>query len=145
MFSVGDLTGRVTLWDGDLRERAGVLDDVFLKSPTDAWEEVTALALSPDGHTLAVGGDGGTLQLWDTGTRRPLGGPLPTPGEAIDSLAFGPDGHTLYASGAHVPLQRYDLDPAEALRRVCARAGGELTRAQWTAYVPDVAYRRVCD
>jgi len=70
-------------------------------------------------------------------TRRSLG-------EAIDSLAFADNSRTLYASGAHVPLQRYTLDPARAVRRVCARAGGDLTREQWGTYVPETAYRKVC-
>ncbi|MEU9454884.1 hypothetical protein [Streptomyces sp. NPDC048277] len=142
--AAGGLTGRVTLWDGDPRDRAAVLDDAFLHTSADAPEAVTALALSPDGRTLAVGGDAGTLQLWDVQTRQPLGGPLPTPGEPLTSLAFGADADTLYASGTHVPLHRYTVDPAQAVRQVCARAGADLTRAQWRTYLPDATYRRVC-
>ncbi|MFB7655951.1 MULTISPECIES: WD40 repeat domain-containing protein [unclassified Streptomyces] len=107
-------------------------------------EAVEALALSPDGRTLAVGGAAGTLQLWDTATQRPLGGPLTTSGEAIDSVAFSPDGATLYAGSAHVPLQRYTVAPERVVAQVCARAGTELTRAQWRASIPDLPYRRVC-
>ncbi|QFR01578.1 hypothetical protein F9278_41445 [Streptomyces phaeolivaceus] len=144
--AAGDRTRRVTLWDGDLGDHADILRDVFPDSPADSPEEIGAVALSPDGRTLAVGGDEGTLQLWDTDARQPLGGPLPTPGEAITSLAFTPDGHTLYASGTHVPVQPYDLDPAHALRRVCARAGDRgLTRTTWRTYLPDATYRKVCD
>ncbi|MCX5055712.1 hypothetical protein OG895_19875 [Streptomyces sp. NBC_00201] len=145
--AAGDQTGRVTLWDGELRHRTGVLRNVF-PPPLDGHpgpEAVTALAFSPDGRTLAVGGDGGGLQLWDVPTGQPLGGLLTTPGEAVYTLAFGPDGTTLYAGSAHVPLQRYDIDPAHALSRVCARAGGAgPSRAQWRTYVPDASYRRVC-
>ncbi|MET7481151.1 hypothetical protein ABZT17_43495 [Streptomyces sp. NPDC005648] len=142
--AVGDYTGRVALWDGDLRRRSGILRDVFPDSRTDTPEAVSALALSPDGRTLAVGGDAGTLQLWDTTTQQPLGVPLPTPGEALGSLAFSADSRTLYVSGAHVPLRRYDIDPARTIRRVCSRAGTSLTRAQWQTYAPDTAYRNVC-
>ena len=44
-----------------------------------------------------------------------------------------------------MPLQRYVVDPAEAVERVCARAGGNgLTRAQWRKHVQDAPYRKVC-
>ncbi|WP_435882113.1 hypothetical protein [Streptomyces umbrinus] len=105
----------------------------------------TASPVGPDGRTLAVGGDAGTLQLWGTATRQPLGGPLITPGDAIDSLAFSTDSATLHAAGAQVPLQSYTVDPARAVTRICARTGdADLTRAQWQTYVPDASYRRVC-
>ncbi|MFM9557453.1 nSTAND1 domain-containing NTPase [Streptomyces caniscabiei] len=144
--AAGDRTGRVALWDGDLRRRAGVLRNVFPAPLGDTPEAVSALAFSPDGQTLAVGGDAGTIQLWDTTTQQPLGGPLPTPGEPIDSLAFSPDNTTLYAGGGHVPLHRHPVDPTRAIAHVCARAGNEdLTRSEWDTYVPDAPYRRVCD
>lgn len=144
--AAGDRTGRVALWDGDLRRRAGVLHNVFPAPLGDTSEAVSALALSPDGHTLAVGGDAGTIQLWDTTTQQPLGGPLPSPGEPIASLAFSPDNATLYAGGNHVPLHRHTVDPTRAITHVCARAGNEgLTRSEWETYVPDAPYRRVCD
>ncbi|WP_450167268.1 WD40 repeat domain-containing protein [Streptomyces akebiae] len=101
--------------------------------------------MSPDGRTLAVGGDAGTLQLWDIATRQPLGGPLTTPGDAITSLAFSPDSTTVHAAGTHVPLQRHTIDPARAVTRICARTGdADLTPAQWHTYIPDAPYREVC-
>ncbi|MFI1353171.1 hypothetical protein ACH4TV_06240 [Streptomyces sp. NPDC020898] len=143
--AAGDLTGRVALWDGDLRRRVGILRNVFPAPLGDTPEAVGALALSPDGTTLAVGGDAGTIQLWDTTTQQPLGDPLPSPGEPVASLAFSPDSATLYAGGGHVPLHRHTVDPARAIARVCARAGNkDLTRSEWATYVPDAPYRRVC-
>ncbi|MFE3856036.1 WD40 repeat domain-containing protein [Streptomyces griseorubiginosus] len=152
--AVGDQTGRVALWDGTVRHRAGILRSVFpvpfgtdsdSGTDSDDAEAVTALAFSPDGGTLAVGGAAGTLQLWDTATQQPLGGPLPTPGESIDTLAFSRDNRTLYAGSGHVPLQRYVVDPGRAVSLVCARTGGaDLTRAQWHTYIPDAPYHRLC-
>ena len=143
--AAGDLTGRVALWDGALRHRAGILPNVFPAPVLNTPEAVSALAFSPDGRTLAVAGDAGTIQLWDTATRQPLGGTLATPGEGIRSLAFSPDNGTLYAAGDHVPLQRYAITSSAALARVCARAGTALTRAQWHTYIPDSPHRGTCD
>lgn len=160
--AAGDRTGRVALWDAGVRQREGTLPNVFPTLPKevtggpddapdpdpssdDTSEAVSALAISPDGRTLAVGGEAGSLQLWDIDTQQPLGGPLTTPGESIDTVAFAADSGTVYAGSAHVPLQRYTIDPNRAVESVCARAGArELTRAQWRTYVRDVPYRRLC-
>ncbi len=153
LLAAGDQTGRVTLWDRTVRQREGSLPNVFpaLADGTadtlqdDTSEAVSALAISPDGSTLAVGGEAGSLQLWDVATQQPLGRPLTTPGEPIDTVAFGADSGTVYAGSAHVPLQRYTIDPSKAVGTVCAGTGGNgLTRAQWQRYVRDVPYREVC-
>ncbi|MGA5506096.1 WD40 repeat domain-containing protein [Streptomyces umbrinus] len=143
--AAGDRTGRVALWDGDLRRRTGVLRNVFPAPLGDSPEAVSALALSPDGHTLAVGGEAGTVQLWDTITQQPLGGLLPTLGEPVASLAFSPDNTALLVAGSHVTLRRYTVVPSRAVAEICARADNiDLTRAEWSTHVPDAPYRRVC-
>jgi DNA-binding SARP family transcriptional activator/WD40 repeat protein/energy-coupling factor transporter ATP-binding protein EcfA2 len=59
-----------------------------------------AVALHPDGHTLAVGDDDGTLVFLDAATRRRLGGPHEAGMTAlITSLAFSPDGTRLASAG----------------------------------------------
>ncbi|WP_371661154.1 hypothetical protein [Streptomyces sp. NBC_00280] len=144
LLAAGDWAGRVALWDGGLRRNTGVMRSVFPTPLEGGPEAADALAISPDLRTLAVAGDAGTLQLWDIPTRQPLGGPLTTPGDAIKTLAFAPDSTTLYAGSAHVPLQRYSIDPAHAVREVCGRAGGVLSRDQWRTHIPDAGFRRVC-
>jgi WD40 repeat protein len=145
LLAAGDWSGRVTLWDGDLRRSTGVLRSVFPTALEGGPEGVDAVAVSPDRRTLAVAGDQGTLQLWDIATSQPLGGALTTPGDSIMTLAFAPDSATLYAGSTHVPLQRYSIDPAGAVREVCGRAGGHgLTREQWRTYIPDAGFRGVC-
>ncbi|WP_063785933.1 helix-turn-helix domain-containing protein [Streptomyces sp. MMG1533] len=142
--AVGDSTGHVTLWDGDLRHRMGILTGTSDTVSTGEPEAVGALAFSPDGGTLAVGGHNGTLRLWDTAGQRLLGGDLPTPGAEIDTLAFTGDGATLYAGGPDVLLQSHPVAGDDVARILCERAGGGLTEAQWRTYVPDAPYRPVC-
>ncbi|MGI5452407.1 hypothetical protein ACQEWB_04325 [Streptomyces sp. CA-249302] len=134
--AVGDASGRVTLWDGGVGHRTGVL-------PASTGAAVSALAFSADGGTLAVGG-GGVLRLWDTATQQTLGTELPTPGDDIRSVAFSRDGGTLYATGPQTPLLTYSITPDRAVAAVCARMGGGLTRAQWRTYVPDAPYQDIC-
>ncbi|MEU0388741.1 nSTAND1 domain-containing NTPase [Streptomyces chartreusis] len=142
--AVGDATGHVTLWDGDLRHRAGALTGTSDTLSEGEPEAVEALAFSSDGSTLAVGGANGTLRLWDTEGQQLLGSDLPTPGDEIRSLAFAKDGGTVYAGGSYVPLQRLPVAPDQAVRTICARAGGGLTEAQWRTYVPEAPYEPVC-
>ncbi|GAA2653518.1 helix-turn-helix domain-containing protein [Streptomyces vastus] len=142
--AVGDSTGHVTLWDGDVRQRTGALAGTSDTTSQGEPEAVGALAFSADGGTLAVGGAGGTLRLWDTEGQQLLGTDLPTSGDEIRSLAFAEDGGTVFAGGLHVPLQRLPVAPDRAVRTVCARTGDGLTEAQWRTYVPDAPYQQVC-
>jgi WD40 repeat protein len=141
--AVGDISGHVTLWDGDLRTRLGILTGTSDTAAQGDAEAVHALAFSPDGTTLAVGGQDGTLRLWDTAGQQQLGTDLPNRDE-ISTLAFGRDGAALYAGGPDVLLQRHPVAPDDVVRVLCGRFGGGLTRARWRAYVPDAPYQRVC-
>jgi WD40 repeat protein len=53
----------------------------------------TALALSPDGKVLATPSEN-ALCLWDTATGKPLGKPLPHPGQPL-RVSFSPDSQRL--------------------------------------------------
>ncbi|MFH9075793.1 helix-turn-helix domain-containing protein [Streptomyces alboflavus] len=142
--ATGERTGWVALWDGEVKQRLGVLAGTSHASRPGKAEGVTALAFSPDGKTMAVAGEDGTLQLWDVASAQPLGSPLPTPGDAIIALAFAADGRTLHAAGAHSALRSYTIDALRAHQSLCTRAGGGLSRADWRKYIPEVPYRDVC-
>jgi WD40 repeat protein len=71
---------------------------------------ITALAWSPDGHWLAVGGYSGLLQLWNIAgaprLMRSFAGFQPILGqpEAVQSIAFSPDGRLIAATADSVAL-----------------------------------------
>ncbi|GGQ33006.1 nSTAND1 domain-containing NTPase [Streptomyces roseolilacinus] len=142
--AVGDLQGRVTIWDGDLRRRLGVLAGANTGGRHGYGASVTALAFSPDSGLLAVGGNYGALQIWDTASNQAVGSALPTPGDHVLSLAFGTSGKTLHAAGTHVLLQKYDLNQAHLLKQACARARGGLSPTDWRTDLPGVPYRKTC-
>src|SRR5215472_10470749 len=59
---------------------------------------VYSVAFSPDGKTLAAGGNDGSVRLWDVPDREPRR-PVTTSGFPVYSVAFSPDGKTLAAGG----------------------------------------------
>jgi WD40 repeat protein/tRNA A-37 threonylcarbamoyl transferase component Bud32 len=65
--------------------------------------DALAVALSPDGRTLAVGGFGRVVRLWDVRTRRPVH-ELDTGGATTTTLEFSRDGRTLAVSGFLEPV-----------------------------------------
>jgi WD40 repeat protein len=102
------------------------------------------VALSPDGQTLAIGGDDGNLFLWDGSSGTQLGPALRIPGRTWDALVFQENGLTLIAAGAN-GVVAWDLDPASWVRRACAVANRTLTQQEWNQYLSSVGtYRPQC-
>ena len=75
-------------------------------------------ALTPDGHTLAVGGDDGSVVLFDTRTLQRIGSPIAGNSQIsmigavvkpIHALAFSPDGRTLAIGGSNGNTASLDL------------------------------------
>src|SRR6185437_5635453 len=68
---------------------------------------VTGLALSPDGRTLAMAGDG--VQLWQTASGQRAGAQIPPAGKSADqAVAFSPDGKTLATLGTDGTARLWD-------------------------------------
>ena len=77
-----------------------------------------AIALHPDGRTLAVGADGGRVLFVDAVSRRRLGRPHQLVGASrISSLAFSPDGTRLAAAGWADERSRRMVDLFDGRRR----------------------------
>jgi WD40 repeat protein len=68
-------------------------------------------AISPDGKTLAIGGQNPTIALWDITDplyATPIGSPLHSHGSAAQ-VAFSPDGKTLASSGDDGSVVLWDI------------------------------------
>jgi WD40 repeat protein/DNA-binding SARP family transcriptional activator/DNA polymerase III delta prime subunit len=99
--------------DDSVATRSNLLS-TLLRSPaaigvlSGDGDPFTSSALSPDGGTLAVGDEDGTVTLFDTETREPLGDHQ-APGRPVFSLAFDPGGDSLAlaaSAGAARPVAR---------------------------------------
>src|SRR5207302_1534768 len=64
---------------------------------------VWAIALTPDGRTLALGGFGVALQLWDMTTRKPRLVLHPEVPGTVTALACAPNGRLLASSFTPLP------------------------------------------
>jgi WD40 repeat protein len=66
---------------------------------------VEGLAFSPDGRTLASGGDEGIVQLWKVRTHKPIGQSMPNfTGPPVTGVAFGRKGRTVASASGHDPV-----------------------------------------
>ncbi len=81
--------GKIQLWDLATHKEIG--------RPIAGQANINSFAFSPDGHTLASGGDGGTF-LWSVATRKKISQPLKT-STHIENVVFSPDGQMLASGG----------------------------------------------
>ncbi|MGH3778665.1 MAG: WD40 repeat domain-containing protein, partial [Pseudonocardiaceae bacterium] len=93
---------------------------------------VTAVAFSPDGHTLTTASTASTSELWDiTDRTHPTRTTTLTHNGSVAAVAFSPDGHTV-AIGAEL----WDITDRTHLARI-ANLTGHTNTAAAMAFSPD--------
>jgi WD40 repeat protein len=126
--AVGDGHGTVRVWDVATGRRIG--------GPLPAYRDVTGLALSPDGRTLAVAGTG--VRLFATATGQPIGTALPASGGSgsYGAVAFSPRGTTLATIGADGTARLWNVTTQQEIGTPMT-AGQPGTSAAAVAFSPD--------
>ena len=76
--------------------------------------KIRAARFSPDGRTLATGGDEGVVHLWDVAKGQLIGAMMPG-GRWIVNLRFSPDGRTLLVGRVEGTARLYDVAGRKAI------------------------------
>jgi len=126
---------------------------------------VFSLAFSPDSKTLASGGRGGEVTLWDVASQQietafvegyqfkgercllyasefDSCGALGR-GQDINDLIFTPDGKQLF-SRSSLSMSIWDFDPLNWQILACQRASRNFSQEEWAQYFPGEEYRKTC-
>ena len=139
MLAVGHEDGSIVLWDLRIpKPRRLALSN--LGGHTGA---VNDLAFSDDGRTLASAGEDATIKLWNVRTARRLTATLAAHGGPVNSVSFDRDG-TLASGSDDGTMISWELDPGRVSGGICRRLRTTLSKSDWTRYVPNHAYGRVC-
>jgi WD40 repeat protein len=116
----------------------------------------TGIAYSSDGRYLADATVKGGVRLWDAktgvgyGDRELVASDRPVSVEPSFDFpeplraAFSPDGRLLAIGGIDNRPMLLRIDPQVWPERACAVAGRNLTRDEWSRYLPGEAYRGTC-
>ncbi|MEW1837233.1 serine/threonine-protein kinase [Nonomuraea angiospora] len=133
--------GRLTLWDGDVRTR-------IAEFPAVPGSEVTMLAWSPDGRTIATYEQGLRIRLWDVPSRRPLGIVFDGKQAADDAdggwVAFSADGTKLHTAAPDGTIRVFEVDARHVAATLCVRAGRTLTAGEWSRHLPGIEPFTMC-
>ncbi len=114
----------IRLWDANTRQPIAMLGE----HPAS----VNSLAWSPNGATLASGGDDGLIVLWDV-ARRAQASQLDAHPVAVNSLAWSPDGATLASGGGDGIVLLWDV----ARRARAGQLDGHTAAVRSVAFSPD--------
>jgi WD40 repeat protein len=138
VLTTGSFAGVVQRWDPATGRQIGVPAQV-------AAAPVSAIAIDPDGRTIATGGGSdGTATLWDLSTMQQVGSAFPAYPGHWESIAYIDGGRSLLVldDDGHGRIWPTTLGAWE--RHACAVAGRTLTRLEWARYVGGQPYRPVC-
>lgn len=92
----------IVLWDCRTGDRLVTLD-----SPPAFVLEITGIAFSADGSTLAAGNNNGMIKIWNTSTGHEAATFQHPSSQRIELLAFSPDGRSLLTTGPKFEVSRW--------------------------------------
>jgi DNA-binding SARP family transcriptional activator/WD40 repeat protein len=110
---------------------------------------ITSAIFTPDDKLAIAAGYSGAITILDVATRQTLGSPLDAGRGATMSLAFLAGTSTLVSEhvdpvNATAHLVFWDLDPKSWTAHACEVAGRNLTKAEWSRYLPSYDYHTTC-
>ncbi len=115
--------------DGKLAAHATDRDVILWDTATGrelkVWSDpgrIRGLAFSRDGKTLAAGGEGQVIRLWDVATKKLLNPPVGHEGLILD-VAFSPDGRRLASAGEDGTVRTWDVTTGRELGRAEGHTG----------------------
>ncbi len=130
------MNGEVELWAVNDPVRPRLLSQFNAGHTAD----VSALAIAPDGRTLATASSDTTVVIWDVADRerpRRLGRPLIDHTYTVKSAVFAPDGHTLATASFDATVMLWDMTDRERPRRLGEPLIGHSTGVSSAVFAPD--------
>jgi hypothetical protein len=84
------------------------------------------------------------VRLFDTASLTEIGQPFPGISGPPAFAVFTPDGRHIIMGNFSYRAFEWDVDPTDWASHACEVAGRNLTREEWSQFLPDRAYRTVC-
>jgi len=143
--ATADLEGYLRVWNASTGKQV-------LPAIRASAAYLYSAAWSSDGSRLVTAGSDATVRLYDASTGQPIGTPLPAPGSTAALLppsgylyaTFSPDGRTIVATDTAGRVWLYPATAAGWEAYACRLANRELTRAEWSKFLPGHPYQQVC-
>ena len=137
LLATGGVNGNALLWDTDSWQRVG-------RALSGHAGFVVTVAFDSRGERLATSSTDGNVRLWDVASGRQIASGLPGPGNQWSAVTFVPHEQRLLAVYATGIALVWDVDPERWKRQACSVAGRNLTRDEWSEFLPGRDYRDVC-
>jgi FOG: WD40 repeat len=99
----------VMFWDVASCGNGGSCEPICSPLKHEEASTVLSVAFSPDGKTLASGGDDWEIIFWDVATRKQLGRPLTGHSYDVSAIAFSPNGEILASGGGDTAVIFWDV------------------------------------